>query len=342
VNALASFRIGSKTMTASHPDDRVDFRFRFVREGHRVDPEMAGAAHAMQLTLGDVGTLDYRDVEATALGVETLGLRVERSGCLEPRLALLVSGEGMLVLAMDDEDARRVKAHVDRTISRRFLDVRHTRTASCPVCGSLVDLSDFAVSRFAQCPYCRSVTDTETGATIGSACYGQCPECGRFDRVQTYTELHFRFYLLVYMYGRERRKTCDSCARQILLRALLRNLVFLIGVPTAVVGLIRASTGRLRELRRLPQANRLAAMGRRKEASAMYAAMARDAPCHPGVLVEWARAEAGLGETARASELLDDALRLCANYGPALDARGRLSPVLERIPPAIAVTESSA
>jgi hypothetical protein len=328
-------------MTASHPD-RVDFSFRFVREGHRVDPKMSGAAHAMQLTLGDVGTLDYGDVEATALGVETLGLRVARERCLEPRLALLVSAEGMLVLAMNDEEARRVKAHVDRTISRRSLDVRQARTASCPVCGSLVGLTAFAVTPLAQCPYCRSVSDTETGASIGSALYGECPECGRFDRVQTYTELHFRFYLLVYTYRHERRKTCDSCARRMLLRALLRNLVFLVGVPTALVGLVRASTGRLRELRRLPHANRLAAMGRRKEASALYATIARDARCHPGVLVEWARAEAGDGNTVRASELLKEALRLCANYRPALEALGRCLPSPGELLPRSPNRESSA
>ena len=151
------------------------------------------------------------------------------------------------VLALEVQGAR--VRDLERTIDRRasvLVAQRHKgelaaagdegryRVMTCPHCQATVDLSDFERTRYVYCRYCESILDQSGSIVSAGDAYSACSECQMFGRVQGYTVFYFYFLLVVYGFSYGSRYLCDTCAVRTAQRALLLNLIFLLGIPSSI------------------------------------------------------------------------------------------------------------
>jgi tetratricopeptide (TPR) repeat protein len=139
-----------------------------------------------------------------------------------------------------------------------------------------------------------------------------------FDRVRGYTEFYFYFLLVAYGFSMKRRFVCDNCADSIFRKTLLRNLIFLLGVPSSIYLKLKSITGREPFLRELAKANTLARKGRYKEAAPIFAKLQSKYPEHPGLLLDEGMGYLMGKNYSGAVGQFNRALMSCNNYLPAL------------------------
>jgi hypothetical protein len=145
-----------------------------------------------------------------------------------------------------------------------------------------------------------------------------------YDRVRGYTIFNFYFLLVVYGYSVKRRFVCDTCATRLAQRALLVNLLFLLGVPSAVYMWIKSQTGREPYFQDLAKANKLALKGRYQEADEIYDRLFSQYPDHPGLLMNKGLGHLHGKDGSGGMGFLGRSLRACANYLPSMQLIRRI------------------
>lgn len=312
------------------------FRFNFVVNGQAeiswrglpgelTDDELVLGEHRLPLgAVADTAARDERLVVALLPDAPLSGPLAEKAGA-----------DRVLVLHLFGIKEIELKRAVDRSVSSAAV-ARHRadleaagrlsefRAFTCPCCAAVVDLTGVPATHHAYCPHCGTVATDEGKLVTDGAVYRLCDECSFFGRVQGYTEFYFYFLLVVYGWRMNRRHLCDSCARSLMLKALGMNLIFVLGVPTALWGLWKSYRGRAPFLADLPDANRLARAGRHAEADVIYRRHTTGAAPHPGVAMNQ-----GLGhligkDPSGAVEAFRQSLESCGNYVPTLRLLARL------------------
>jgi len=192
------------------------------------------------------------------------------------------------------------------------------RIEECPACGAKVDLSGYEPTVYSYCSYCESVFSRDIARVTDGDRYRVCDECGMFDRIQQYPEFYFYFAVFFYGFSYRQRFLCDGCAHALFQKALLLNLLFLVGVPTALWVKIKSLSGRDPDFALLTRANAHARAGRCREAAVDYAAVLQKQPNHPGVLMSQALGYLIAGDQRQAASVLKRSLKACNHYAPAL------------------------
>jgi len=145
-----------------------------------------------------------------------------------------------------------------------------------------------------------------------------------YDRVRGYTVFHFYFLLVVYGWSMKRRFVCDTCATSIAQRALLTNLIFILGVPSAIYMWIKAGSGRDPYFQDLAKANKFARKGNYQEADVIYDQLFSLYPDHPGLLMNKGLGHLHGKDSSGGINLLTRALKVCSNYVPAFQIVQRI------------------
>ena len=109
----------------------------------------------------------------------------------------------------------------------------------------------------------------------------------------------------------------DSCADRLFWKNLLVNVIFVLGIPSALTLKLRSMLGRTAEWKTLAQANSFARRGAAKEALPLYDTLLTQWPDHPGLLFNQAMARAISGDLTGALEGCRRTRLSCANYEPA-------------------------
>jgi len=154
--------------------------------------------------------------------------------------------------------------------------------------------------------------------------YSICDECQMYDRLRGYTVFYFYFLLVVYGWSMKRRFVCDTCATNIAQRALLTNLIFLLGVPSSIYMWIKAQTGREPYFQDLAKANKLARKGKFKEADEIYDRLFSLYPDHPGLMMNKGLGHLHGKDGSGGMNFLTRSLRACANYFPSIQLVQRI------------------
>ena len=305
----------------------TSFKFRFV---------VGGATKGFfRSPKGVVGTDDLR-LDDTTIPYGAIGDTITRGNrlilqILPPTLegeAGQYLADSVLVLEPKGIAADRLEIAIDRRVAAARLDemrrlaqeegTEHLiRVESCPTCEAEVDLTGLDRSLYVYCPYCDSIHETGRTTSLGRA-YRTCDECQFFGRVQQYPEFYFYFLLIFYGFSYKKRFLCASCAHRLFVKALLVNLIFVIGVPTAVWVKVKSKIGRDPGMMELHVATALARKGKLREAAPVFDSIRRRFPEHPGVLMNEGLACLKHGDTIGGNQRLERALSACPNYDPLL------------------------
>lgn len=308
--------------------EELEFRFQYV--------DAAGNATGFRSKLGCVMPtgVDLKGVEIpheaifdTAARDSRLILVLDGAQVPEEILKRIVDHQ---VLALQVSKAKPVdlKRRIDRITSihraKRNRDALVAegkedtfRCLACPECEATLDVSGLPDTRYVYCPYCESLAGHDGERVPSGQHYRLCEECSWFDRVQGYTEFYFYFLLVLYGFSYKRRHLCDTCVNRVFWKVLLLNLVFILGVPSAIWMKVKSKFGRVEGFESLARANALAKKGRAAEALQLYNSALERYPGHPGVLFSQASGELAAENLPGARDFLARALQECSNYIPA-------------------------
>lgn len=288
----------------------------------------------------DGQTLLLEDVEIPA-GVMT---HVETR---ENRLifaALTESGEpAVLAISLTRRDADALKSAIDIARSDTWAELHKQqlqeqgrgtayRDEECPHCGARLILTDMPLTPQLYCHFCNTLmtVDPAVDPPPGERQLRICDECGMFSQPRKFTVFYFYFLLFAYGYSQRTTWRCPACMRGDAWKMLFGNLIFLLGVPVAIVQLFRSYGGSVvgGPFKGLDAANLKARSGDLMGALEGYRAILERVPHSAGVKLNLGRALLEQGETARGAETLALALKDCSNYAPAYHM---LAPCYEKL-----------
>lgn len=305
----------------------MKFKFRFVDGGETVGflRSPAGRVGESGLELDD-SLIEYGQIGETVTRGDRVAIQVDGEGV--PQEVGKYLQNSLLVLEPRDVAPRRLESLIDQRCSAVRLEKRGRRAREqgcehlirselCPTCGSEVDLTGLDQSRYVYCPFCDTIFDREERNSLGRQ-YRTCDECGLFGRVQQYPEFFFYFLVVVYGFEYRQRFLCGVCANRLFVKALLLNLIFVIGVPTAIWVKIKSVVGGKSGMAALRRANKLAEKGKLAETADLYRSVLAEHPEHPGVLFNMGLTRLKHGDGSGGWQSLERALASCPNYHPLL------------------------
>lgn len=240
-----------------------------------------------------------------------------------------VGDERVLVLAVHKKQGRALTQHVNRVVSQLAAERHHQEllrtgqadqfhTVICPHCGATIDCSGAEITPYIQCVYCQTIMTRELNVISDGTIYQHCPSCSMYGRIRKYTSFQFYFLVIAYGYSYQQVFLCDTCAEKLAKRNLLVNLIFILGVPMALIMWVRALSKRDSFIKALDRANELAAKGNYTQSDEIYTMLLQDQPEHPAILMNQALGHFNAQDTTGGSAILQRALRACSSYAPAL------------------------
>lgn len=198
----------------------------------------------------------------------------------------------------------------------------HTyRDEECPVCQATIVLTDMKETPQLYCHFCDSLVtiDPSEQSVKKEETFKICEECGMYSRPQKFTIFYFYFLLVVYGWWSKPTWRCPACMRGEAWKMLFGNLLFVLGVPVALVQLYRSYTGDSigGSFKGLDTGNIRARKGNITGALEQYRAILDRVPYSAGVKYNLGKALLIEGEDVRAMKSFELALEDCANYAPA-------------------------
>jgi hypothetical protein len=319
----------------------LNLKFRFVRNNSAAGIFAKKAVATDQALILDKESIDYTNILDTTCRDQRIALSLSPEARLGEKTRKALQANQILVLEVSQIKTDDLEKHIDRASSaiqaeQHRLELINTGKADrfhsvqCSNCGATIDLSDFNRTAYVYCRYCESIIKSNGEIISPGDSYRICDECGMFDRVRGYTQFNFYFLLVVYGFSYRRVHVCDNCAVRIAKQALLRNLIFILGVPSAIYMWIKAITGRDSSLRMLAKANALARKGKFKEADEIYVQFSGPYPEHPALLRNRSLGHLCGNNLNAAASLLSRSLKSCNNYLPSLQLARRLKQVTSK------------
>lgn len=307
---------------------REPYRFKFRFIGDNGHPE--GLFRTKGELEGDVLRLGTDEVPVVAIvATETR----------DDRLILLLASQGPdpipIAISASSGVVEHLKGEIDVVRSRLWADGSRAslrekgrehayREQDCASCGATLILTDMPVTPQVYCHFCKAFTTEQDGGHQEPAVettHRLCDECGLFSAPRRFTIFYFYFLLVVYGFSSRTTWRCPACMRGEAWKMFFGNLLFVLGVPVAIVQLLRAyGSSRVGRYQGLDQANVHARAGRAREALGLYEQIAeRIGPC-AGVKYNAGMALVQARKHAEAVVMLEASLADCSNYGPSYGA----------------------
>ncbi len=320
----------------------LKFKFRFVRNENPVGLLARKATATDQALILNNETIEYADVLDSTCRDQHLVLTLAANASLGDKTRTSLQEENVLVLDVSQVNATELENHIERAASALQTEqhrenlieagkAERFHSVVCSNCQATIDLSDYKRTSYVYCRYCESIIKYSGEIVTPGDAYRICDECGMFDRVRGYTLFHFYFLLVTNSYSVRRFHVCDNCALRIARGALLRNLLFIFGVPSAIYMWLKAFTGRDKSLQALAKANALARKGKFKEADEIYVQFSGPYPEHPALLRNRSLGHLYGNNLNAAMSLLSRSLKSCNNYLPSLLLARRLKQVTTKV-----------
>lgn len=203
----------------------------------------------------------------------------------------------------------------------------HTfREVTCPSCAAVIDVTNMEKTPQISCGFCHTISTidvTDAGedpqpATIERG-FQICDECGMYSKPRQFTIFYFYFLLVIYGYRYHTTWRCPGCMRGEAWKMLFGNLIFVLGVPVALVQLFRSyggtDVGGLHS--GLDGANLLARKGELERAVGSYRTILNQRPINAGVKYNIGLALLSQERHGDAARIFESALADCSNYQPA-------------------------
>lgn len=314
----------------------LPFKFKFVRNGQARGLRQKKATLSAQALVLDGEAIPLEDIVDTGTRDKRIVLALAPAADLGEKTRKELLDGHSLALEVYKIEAKELEKHIDRYASviaaernRQRLEAADQgdlfRAVACPRCGATIDLSEMDVTPSIYCRFCETVMTKNLEVVTDGDTYGVCSECSMFDRIRGYTMFYFYFLLVVYGFQYQRRHMCDACAQKAARRALLVNLIFILGVPTAIHNYFKARRGRDPRFAELAKANALARQGKYVEADKIYGRLMVEYAHHPGILMDQGIGHLYGNDVPGAVDLFNQSLRAASNYAPTWQLLQRLS-----------------
>ncbi|MGB0774247.1 MAG: hypothetical protein ACPGUY_00275 [Akkermansiaceae bacterium] len=275
----------------------------------------------------DGQTLRLDSAEIPADAIASIETRANRA------VIAVLTGEAeptYLIIAVSGIAVKRLKGLIDVARSASWAKLEREelekkgqghlyREATCQHCHAVITLSRMAITPQQYCSFCDTLTTISNPASAPPAEKNLrlCDECGMFSMPKKFTIFYFYFLVVVYGYRQSTTWRCPGCMRGEAWKMFFGNLIFILGVPTAIIQLIRSYGGSVAgKFAGLDKANLLARKGRTPQALAIYRDILKRVPHSAGMNYNIG---ISLLETKPdlAVDSLERALDDCSNYSPA-------------------------
>ena len=272
------------------------------------------------------------------------------SACRDNRIALTVLTADeeeqfttLLIQLSSKHEVERLKKSLDVTRSAFWAKQHHKeltekglggtfRSDVCPECHATLILSNMPVTPQLYCHYCDSLStvDPHEEPIPLEQDLRICEECGMYTRPQKFTIFYFYFLVVVYGFWSNPTWRCPPCMRGEAWKMFFGNLIFVLGVPVAIMQLIRSyggsSVGGV--FKGLDAGNIKARKGDLIGAVENYRTILGNVPVSAGVKYNIGMALLEQGNLEKAADTFEMALKDCTNYVPAY---GQLLHLLEQL-----------
>jgi hypothetical protein len=298
----------------------LQFKFKFINaQGHEegffskkgtFDGEMLRLDQAA-FPVGAILHLDNRDNRVVMSIAQTSGIPVTI-------MFSVTSGSVTALKAAIGKARSALWAKIRREELRAKGREHEFHAVECPHCEATVDLTGFRQSPQVSCEFCHTISDPDTPQKDETH-YRLCDECGMFSKPRRFTIFYFYFLLVVYGWSSRTTWRCPACMRGDAWKMLFGNLIFILGVPVALIQLIRAYGGAdLKSMYRgLDSANIKARKGNLEGAIGEYRRILEQNPHAAGIKYNIGLAFTQQNQLDSAAITLESALNDCCNYRPA-------------------------
>ena len=199
------------------------------------------------------------------------------------------------------------------------------RSTECPHCRATIDLTGFDETPQVYCDYCDTVYAADGSGPAEERDYSLCDQTRLYARSLGFMELFVPWFDGKKPWRARRVHACQAAFKNTAYKMLLFNLPLMVGVPTALLQLVRVYKGAGRSgpaFRGLARANFRALGGRTAQATAGYRRVAERLGTAAGVKYNEGLALGQAEYFAEAAVAFNEALDDCANYRPAAELLG--------------------
>lgn len=314
----------------------LPFKFKFVRNGN-----MVGVRNRNGILTADSLILNGEPVPLAGLTDATsrddrIVLVLEPGTRLGDKTRKELRDNRVLTIHVFKGKAHDLEKQIDRRASTIVSENNKQRLIAagkgelyyavvCPHCQATVDLSEMDVTPMIYCRFCGTILTKNLEVISDGDTYGVCEDCGFFDRINGYGILYFYFLLIAYGFHYQKRYLCDTCAQKAAVKALLVNLIFILGIPGALRNYFKARGGRDARWQNLAKANKLARAGDYTAADKIYDNLLMEHQQHPGVYMNQGLGHLYGKDITGATTAFKQSLKSARNYTPTQRLLYRLS-----------------
>lgn len=192
----------------------------------------------------------------------------------------------------------------------------------CVHCSSIIDLTELPNSPDVFCDYCETIQASDGTKRPTDEKFRICDQCGFFGQPREFTVFYFYFLIVIYGWREQKVHMCSTCMRKEAWKMFFGNLLFILGVPFALIQLCRVYFGGSalsQEFKELDTTNTHAKQGKLVKAEQGYKKMLLKAKSTAGIHYNLGLLYSNAGKLDEAAQSFTASLQHCINYTPAIN-----------------------
>ncbi|MBB6460626.1 tetratricopeptide repeat protein [Flammeovirga kamogawensis] len=214
-----------------------------------------------------------------------------------------------------------LKSEMIKDIKLAF-DLFATRNAKskriCGHCENTIDWDNHLDSQYQYCNECHSISDKHGLLFSNGEQFDICPETGYYDRLGKRKKYEYFIFDKKLYFRTTKYFGGDNLGIEFFHKNILKNCMFLIGVPGTLFEFYKANQGHHPDFTELAEANFASRCGELKEAADLYTKMQMRLPYFPALHYNLAIAYLQSNNEEMARRYFQKSLEGCSNYEPTL------------------------
>ncbi|WP_281614088.1 tetratricopeptide repeat protein [Flammeovirga sp. SubArs3] len=199
------------------------------------------------------------------------------------------------------------------------------KTRTCGHCENEINWDKHLESQYHYCDECHSISDKHGLLMSNGEEFDICPETGYWDRLGIRRQYQYFYFDKKLYWNYNKYYGGDNLGIEFFHNNILKNLMFLIGVPGTLIEFYKANQGHHPDFTELAEANFASRCGEIKEAADLYTKMQMRFPYFPALHYNLAIAYLQVNNIELAKRYFQKSLEGCSNYTPTLKVLKYLS-----------------
>lgn len=193
-----------------------------------------------------------------------------------------------------------------------------TETRVCGHCENRIIWDKQLNTQYHYCNECHSISDKHGLLFSNGEQFDICPESGYYDRLNYRRKYEYFFFDKKLHWKTTKYYGGDNLSIEFFHKNILKNLMFLVGVPGTLFEYYKANKGHHPDFTDLAEANFASRCGELKEAADLYTKMQMRLPYFPALHYNLAIAYLQSNNKEYAKRYFQKSLEGCSNYEPTL------------------------